>query len=195
LYVEDIEVAERPYFFAEANNLDSISYDGKVSIDNKSTFNSLLAKIVEKSDKTVIVLGSYQGANEAELIRVKKKLQQMGYDAHLFKDLSTFPDKNLSGSVATAMRLAGFCVMVDRDPSGHIDEYRLAEKQRTILARLVPERGGSTWMIGGSELVDINYIKSFEFDIEPQERLEDAIEWANCIASERRETYGQHYDF
>lgn len=93
------------------------------------------------------------------------------------------------------MRLVGFCVMVDREASGHIDEYRLAEKQRTILARLVPEDGGSTRMIGGSEHVDVNYIRSFEFDLKPQERIEDATKWAEEMLNKRKDVYSDEYEW
>jgi hypothetical protein len=93
------------------------------------------------------------------------------------------------------MRLAGVCVMIDREASGHIDEYRLTEKQRTILARLTPEDGGSTRMIGGAELVDVNYIKSFEFNIRPQEVLDEAVEWATEVMKERKSEYSDHYDW
>mgnify|MGYP006275673987 CR=1 FL=1 len=175
--------------------LTGISYDGKLAIDEASEFDSLIGKLIQRLDDTVLVLGSYKGANKPELIRVKEKLQKMGYDAHLYEDLPDFPDQNLSGSVATTMRLAGFCIMVDREASGHIDEYRIAEKQRTILARLVPEKGGSTRMIGGSELVDVNYIKSFRFNLEPQESLEDAVEWAVDLLDRRKEAYTDHYDW
>jgi hypothetical protein len=168
---------------------------GIIETDREQTFESVLDELVETVENTVLVLGSYDGANKAEILDVKEELEGRGYDAHLFEELPEFPDKDLSGNVATAMRMVGFCIMVDRDPSGHIDEYRVADKQRTILARLTPEDGGSTRMIGGAELVDVNHIRSFEFDVRPQEKLDEAIDWAEEILAERKEAYSDHYDW
>ena len=192
LYVEGVEYKQGQPPNRGLTELDEVSYEGEISLKDKSTFDAILGKVIQQVDDTVLVLGSYEGANETELIDVKEELQDLGYEAHLFKDLPDFPGQNLSGSVATAMRLVGFCVMVDREASGHIDEYRLAEKQRTILARLVPENGGST---RGSEHVDVNYIKSFEFDLRPQERIEDATEWAEEIIDKRKEVYSDEYEW
>jgi hypothetical protein len=140
-------------------------------------------------------LGSHHGANKPELFDIRDELVDRGYDAHLFEDLPEFADKDLSSNVATAMRMVGFCVMIDREASGHIDEYRIADKQRTILARLTPNDSGSTRMIGGAELVDVNHIRSFEFDVRPQEKLDEAIEWAKELRQEREEAYDDHYDW
>ncbi|QLH79814.1 N-6 DNA methylase [Halosimplex rubrum] len=194
-YIPAVEPTAIPGLNRELRKVDSTSYEGKVNLPAEPEFSDILGKVMEVSENSVYVLGSYTGAREAELIDIKQELEEMGYDAHLDKDLPDFPSQDLSGSVATTMRLAGFCIMVDREASGHIDEYRLAEKQRTVLARLTPKDGGSTKMIGGAELVDVNYIKSFEFDLRPQERLEDAVSWAQQMVEKRRAEYSKHYDW
>ena len=194
-YIQGVQQTTSPGLGRELQKIDSTSYTGAVSLPDEPEFNDILGKMMEISENTVYVLGSYTGANLAELIDIKNELEEMGYDAHLDEDLPDFPTQDLSGSVATTMRLAGFCVMIDREASGHIDEYRLAEKQRTILARLTPEDGGSTRMIGGAELVDVNYIKSFEFNIRPQEVLDEAVEWATEVMKERKSEYSDHYDW
>jgi hypothetical protein len=194
-YIQGVQQTTSPGLERELQKVDSASYTGAVSLPDEPGFNDILGKMMEISENTVYVLGSYNGANLAELLDIKNELEEMGYDAHLDEDLPDFPTQDLSGSVATTMRLAGFCVMIDREASGHIDEYRLAEKQRTILARLTPEDGGSTRMIGGAELVDVNYIKSFEFNIRPQEVLDEAVEWATEVMKERKSEYSDHYDW
>jgi len=194
-YIQGVEKTTSPGLGRELQKVDSASYKGTVSLPEDPEFSDILGKVMEVGENTVYVLGSYTGANLAELLDVKNELEEMGYDAHLDKDLPDFPTQDLSGSVATTMRLAGFCVMIDREASGHIDEYRLAEKQRTILARLTPEDGGSTRMIGGAELVDVNHIKSFEFNIRPQEVLDEAVEWAIEIMEERKSEYSNHYNW
>ena len=180
---------------ASVRELREMTNSGILDVGDETTFETALDQLIETVENTVLVLGSYRGANKAELLDIKDELSEQGYDAHLFEDLPEFPDKDLSGNVATAMRMAGFCVMVDREASGHIDEYRIAEKQRSILARLTPEDGGSTRMIGGSELVDVNYIRSFNFDVRPQEKLGEAITWAEEMLTKRREAYEDHYEW
>jgi len=180
---------------ASVRELREMTNSGILDINDGTTFETALDQLIETVENTVLVLGSYRGANKAELLDIKEELSEQGYDAHLFEDLPEFPDKDLSGNVATAMRMVGFCIMVDREASGHIDEYRIAEKQRTILARLTPEDGGATRMIGGSELVDVNYIRSFNFDVRPQEKLDDSITWAEEMLSKRREAYENHYEW
>ncbi|MDS0243407.1 type I restriction-modification system subunit M [Haloferax sp. S2CR25-2] len=194
-YVDGVDFREGQALNRGLSKLDEVSYDGQLNLKANSTFDAILGRVIQKLDNTVLVLGSYEGAHKAELVRVKRALEERGYEAHLFEDLPDFPGQDLSGSVATAMRLVGFCVMVDRQASGHIDEYRLAEKQRTILARLVSNGGGSTRMIGGSEHVDVNYIKTFEFGLEPKEVLDEAVDWANQLQEKREQVYGDLYEW
>ncbi|RQG98294.1 type I restriction-modification system subunit M [Natrarchaeobius oligotrophus] len=194
-YVDGVDFREGQALNRGLSKLDEVSYDGQLNLKANSTFDAILGRVIQKLDNTVLVLGNYEGAHKAELVRVKRALEERGYEAHLFEDLPDFPGQDLSGSVATAMRLVGFCVMVDRQASGHIDEYRLAEKQRTILARLVSNEGGSTRMIGGSEHVDVNYIKTFEFGLYPQEVLDEAVDWADQMQEKREQVYSDLYEW
>jgi hypothetical protein len=180
---------------ASVRELQEMVGTGMLDVEDDPNFVSALDQLVETVANTVLVLGSHHGANKPELFDIRDELVDRGYDAHLFEDLPEFADKDLSSNVATAMRMVGFCVMIDREASGHIDEYRIADKQRTILARLTPNDSGSTRMIGGAELVDVNHIRSFEFDVRPQEKLDEAIEWAKELRQEREEAYDDHYDW
>jgi hypothetical protein len=43
------------------------------------------------------------------------------------------------------------------------------------------------------EKVNINHIEAFEFNDDPSEVLEEAVEWASGYAQERRETFDKEY--
>jgi type I restriction enzyme M protein len=162
---------------------------------NEPSFAQRLSDLITASDNAVYVLGKYGGATEAELLDVRNELRDKGYEAYIDRDLEDFPTQDLSGSVTTTMRLAKFCVMVDREASGHLNEYQLAQLNRTVLARLTPEDGGSSRMIGTAEMIDVNYIEEFEFEIRPQERLSEAVDWAEGMVSKRRREYTEMYDW
>jgi type I restriction-modification system DNA methylase subunit len=159
------------------------------------SFAQRLSDLITSADNAVYVLGKYGGATEAELLDVRNELRDKGYEAYIDRDLEDFPTQDLSGSVTTTMRLAKFCVMVDREASGHLNEYQLAQLNRTVLARLTPEDGGSSQMIGSAEMIDVNYIQEFEFEIRPQERLSEAVDWAEEMVSKRRKKYNEMYDW
>ncbi|GGK79443.1 class I SAM-dependent DNA methyltransferase [Haloarcula sebkhae] len=159
------------------------------------SFAQRLSDLITASDNAVYVLGKYGGATEAELLDVRNELRDKGYEAYIDRDLEDFPTQDLSGSVTTTMRLAKFCVMVDREASGHLNEYQLAQLNRTVLARLTPEDGGSSRMIGTAEMIDVNYIEEFEFEVRPQERLSEAVDWAEEMVSKRRQKYTEMYDW
>lgn len=157
------------------------------------TLESALNNILENIDNSIMVLGSYDGKHEQELEEVKAELSRQGYDVNTALDLPSRGSKSLEQNIATYMLLSRFSIVVDRDPSGHISEYEIARRQRNVLARLVPEDSGSTFMIGGEEGVNSRNIKAFEFKYSPTEVLQDAIQWAENLIEERRETYEDYY--
>lgn len=180
---------------ASVDELREMASADVVHIDDTAALDSVFNQILESVHRNVLVLGSYQGANEAELITLKDEIEAYGYSAFLVNELPDIPSNDLEQKVATAMRMVGFCIMVDREASGHIDEYEIAKKQRALTARLTPEDGGSTRMIGSSEIVDINHIRAFEFEMRPEEVLHEAIEWSEEMLEERQRAYNEHYEW
>lgn len=154
-----------------------------------------LEEIIENIDNSVMVLGMFRGPYKNELIDLTDLLEEKGYDANTAEDLPEYGEKTLTQNVAIYMMLSRFSIMVDRDASGHTVEYETAKRQGDILARLIPKDDArqSTFMIGGAEDVDLNHIRAFEFENRPQERLDDAIEWAEGIVEERHEAYQNRY--
>lgn len=173
------EIAESGYIDLSESTIDDLS--------------SALDDIISNIENSVLVLGSFDGRHQEELDELKTRLRTKGYDANTAEDLPSHSDRSLRQNVAIYMMLSQFSVMVDREPSGHLNEYEIAREQGNILARLVPEEGGSTFMIGGEEQININNIKSFEFKYSPTEVLDEATEWAEEQVKERREAFEEEY--
>jgi len=148
----------------------------------------LLAK-----ESGVIVLGHDSGRDLAEMERVSERLRSMEYDARLIREMVDIPTMSNEEKVRLWTMAARFSVMIDRTPSGHIAEHVFAQGQRTILAVLRPHGTGSTYMIGDAGLVDVNYVKVFEFDYYPEDVLEEAVKWAETHALARQQAYASAY--
>jgi hypothetical protein len=86
-----------------------------------------------------------------------------------------------------------FSIMVDIDPSGHIQEHEILKQRRTILALIRRRESRSTFMFGEESLVDINYIRVFEFDETPLEVVQDAVTWAEDFAAARVAAYREAF--
>lgn len=162
-------------------------------LKDENSFESMLNSFISNIDEHVLVLGSYEDDKKDELERLRDELKKREYDASLSEELPEEQHKSLEQNVATQMQLSSFCIIVDRDPSGHLVEYELAKRLRVITAVLAPEDSRSTYMIGAEEIIDVNYIQTFEFREDPIEVLDDATKWAEQTLEERMNAYQQRY--
>jgi len=154
---------------------------------------SALEQIITFIEKSVMVLGSYSGASKTELEQVQKELESKGYDANIAEELPDDSKKKLRQNIATQIMLSRFCIMVDKEPSGHINEYEIAREQDAVLARLTPEDGGSTQMI--REDSDRNHIKTFKYHSDPSECIMKAVDWAEEYVDDREKKNLQKWDW
>lgn len=83
-YVDGVDLREGQALNRGLSKLDEVSYDGQLNLKANSTFDAILGRVIQKLDNTVLVLGNYEGAHKAELVRVKRALEERGYEAHLF---------------------------------------------------------------------------------------------------------------
>jgi hypothetical protein len=144
-------------------------------------------------ESTVIVLGKYTNPELQELIEVRDFLKGRGYKAALIKEIIEVPMMSNEEKLRSWAVAARFCVMIDREPSGHIFEYGILKEQRCISAFLRPEGIGSTYMIGDAHLTDLNYIRNFIFKTSPLEVMDAAIEWSEGLIEARTNAYNQYY--
>lgn len=194
--IEDIR-EERESLREQIENLREMGKAGYLEAPHSQVEDliSALEEIIDSIDNSVMILGNFQGPYKNELEDLAGFVKDRGYDANTAEDLPEYGEKSVEQNVAVYMMLSKFSIMVDRNPSGHTVEYETAKRQRNVLARLIPEDSSSqsTYMIGGAEDVDLNHIRAFEFEDRPQERLDDAIEWAERIVKERCEAYQDRY--
>ncbi|MCK4478183.1 zinc finger-like domain-containing protein [Candidatus Bathyarchaeota archaeon] len=147
-----------------------------------------------RKEKSVIVFGKDSVPDTlAELEQVRDYLKGKGYDAYLLRELPEHPAMSIEQKVKLWSLASRFCVMIDRQPSGHLVEYPYLESVGAILALLRPKKGGSTYMIGDSRVKGIRHIETFHFDETPFEVMEKVIDWAESLVQEQIKGYEKVY--
>lgn len=194
IHKDDINNSLIIQHFIEKNIMEILSYEH--SSETGDFYEALAGRVssFELNKKSgIVVLGKDSGPDLLELIQVKDYLRGKGYNAELIKGLPEIPMMSNEEKVRLWTLSSRFCIMIDRDPAGHIAEYQILKSQRTILAFLRPVGVGSTYMIGDDELTDLNFIKTFEFEQAPLEVIDDVIDWAEKFVSERMKKYENFY--
>jgi hypothetical protein len=149
--------------------------------------------IISRLDDSSIVLGSYDGAElENELEMVRDHLCSQKYNAYLIKDLPGHPSQSIEQKVKLWSSSSKFCVLIDRDPSGHLVEFSDISSEEVPLAVLRQKDEGSSYMIAHKHFTN-KYVELFEFHDTPLEVIDDAIEWADNLTSEMTEKYNNIY--
>ena len=134
-------------------------------------------------ERSVIVFGKDSDSKMLpELLRVRDCLIAKDYDAYLLRDLPEHPSMSLEEKVKLWSLASRFCVMIDREPSGHLVEYSYLKSVGAILAVLRPKGRGSTYMIEAERSPDI---KIFEFKSSPLEKLDTVLTWAEEMVEEK----------
>ena len=160
------------------------------ALDDGGDFGALaeaLDTVLETIDSTVLLLGT--GTDE-EMAELRSRLEESGYDAKVASALPGAGDGLPEEHAGTYMMLSKFSILVDRDASARLTEYETAKAHHNVLARLVPSdvERQETHLLGGHD-EDADYIRSFEFDDDPGDVFGEAIEWAERVVEDRRESY------
>ena len=141
-------------------------------------------------EKSVVVLGKHTPL----LRRIRDELRTLEYNAFLVKGQPDLPEQTPEEKVKLYTLMSKFAVMEDSLASGHIAEFEYCKNNRVVLVILRQEGKCSTWMIGDAPLVDINYIKSFEYT---QRNLHDVLveasKWAESFIQRRVNSYKKHF--
>lgn len=77
----------------------------------------------------VIILGKDEGPTLVELVTTKNYISSKGYNTDLIKELPELPMMSNDEKVRMWTISARFCIMVDREASGHIKEYEILKQQ------------------------------------------------------------------
>jgi hypothetical protein len=140
-------------------------------------------------ENTVIILGSYRFKDELNKVR-----------DYLFKNynyvtlVETLPEVPFIGPYAKStfwMEQGRFCILIDRGPSGHLNEYEHAKRfpEKVILAYLYPRDSGyATTLVEDAIICELKNIRFFEFvEEELFKKINEAVDWAEGVIK-RRET-------
>lgn len=139
---------------------------------------------------SVIVLGK----DTPLLRRIRDELRTLNYNSFLVKEQPDLPDQSPEEKVKLYTLMSKFAVMEDSFASGHLAEFEYCKNNRVILALLRQEGKGSTWMIGDAPIVDINYIKIFEYSEKNlHDVLIEASQWAESFIQRRADAYKAYY--
>jgi hypothetical protein len=139
--------------------------------------------ILVSKERSVIVFGKYSNPEMLrELHKVRDYLIAKAYDAYLLRELPEHPSMALEEKVKLWALASRFCVMIDREPSGHLVEYPYLKSVGTTFAVLRPKGKGSTSMIERERSPDI---KVFEFNRSPLEKLDNVMTWAEKMVKEK----------
>lgn len=142
---------------------------------------------------SVIVLGAYDdGKFERELENVRDQLQLDDYQASLIKDLEGHPARSITHKVKMYSLSSRFCVMVDREASGHLVEYSELMDEEIPIALLRKQGSGSTRMIG-HERVTNDFVELFEFEESPIECLPDVYDWVDDFLNQLEREYKNEF--
>jgi len=181
---------ERENLRAHVETLRGLAASGYLdALEDGSGFAELagaLDTVLETIDNTVLLLGT---GTDAEMADLQGRLRERGYDATVADDLPGADEQLPEEHAATYMMVSKFSILVDRDASARLTEYETAKAHHNVLARLVPsgvER--DTHLLGGHD-EDAEYIRSFVFEDDPGEVFEEAVEWAESVVEDRRESY------
>lgn len=139
---------------------------------------------------SVVVLGK----DTPLLRRIRDELRTLDYNSFLVKEQLDLPDQSPEEKVKLCTLMAKFAVMEDSIASGHIAEFEYCKDNRVVLALLRQKGKGSTWMIGDAQLVDVNYIRSFEYsERNLHDVLIEASGWAEDFKKKRAYAYKQYF--
>jgi len=146
--------------------------------------------IHQLKNNSVVVLGK----DTPLLRRIRDELGTLKYNAFLVKEQPDLPDQSPEEKVKLYTLMSKFGVMEDSVASGHIAEFEYCKNNRVVLVILRKEGKGSTWMIGDAPLVDINYIRSFEYTERSLHHvLVEASKWAEAFIQRRVDSYKKYF--
>jgi hypothetical protein len=140
----------------------------------------------------ILILGKDTDAFFIELLDIRAALIRNGYkNATLLKLINDVPSQSLSQKVKMWGLGCKFTIIVDRKPSGHLNEFEMLKNQDTIIVILREKNNQSTFMMEKNP--QNNLIKIFEYNNSPLETLYETVKWAEDIAKFNEDYYNKTY--
>lgn len=126
------------------------------------------------------------------LRRIQHYLYKKGYDAILVKDLPDIEEHFVETKVELLGAMCKYIICENSTVSGHIDELKICQINRYIIAILRKDGEGATWMQSDYG-IDNLFIKEFVYKEYPEEVLDKASQWAERMLLKRRKSLEKCY--
>lgn len=140
--------------------------------------------ITKFKERTVLLLGDYDGGGLERLNKMAEVLSLREYDPIMIKDFPDQPVQDLSQKVATIGSLARFVIVDDSTKSGHLVEVQLCRQHNWITVLLRHGGKGASWMTAGASITS-NVILEQEYnETNLAESLAKAVQWAEGKVSQ-----------
>ena len=162
-------------------------------LETKKEKFDMVVDLEEGLQKNVIILGKDTEPEIHDLIKIQNYLKTKNYNALLIKQIPDIDVHSNEEKVRLWVMLSKFVVMYDTNPSGHIFEYSIVRDSTRITAILRKKNTGSTFMIGDHGILGHDFMKTFEFNQDPVEPLDDAIKWAERSSAKRAKEFNEKY--
>lgn len=159
---------------------------GSTAGNRFQTINALARLHQVSKERSVIVLGSYRPDLLRDLESVRDSIDPRKYSPVLISQIQDFPSASNRDKVHFWSAAARFCIVVDDQPSGHIDELNILQNNRTITAILRPRGRSSSQMLDSDPSQYYPFMRSFAYEKSPLEALSPALNWAEAKAHEPR---------
>lgn len=137
-------------------------------------------------ERSVLVLGGYRPDLLRDLESVRDSIDPRKYSPVLISQIQDLPSASNRDKVRFWSAAARFCVVIDDQPSGHIDELNILQDNRTITAILRPRGRSSSQMLDSDPSQYYLFMRSFAYERSPLEALSPALSWAEAKARETR---------
>jgi len=178
-----------------------IIYMASTCHDSNPEFGPTVQKYIKVGDmvhqlkeNSVVVLGKDTSPEVDVLRRIRDELRTINYNAFLVREEKDIPCQSPEEKVKLLTLMSKFTVMEDSTASGHIAEFEYCKNNRVPLVLLRKKGKGSTWMIGDAELVDVNFIRTFEYSEDHlHEVLVEATKWAEEFIHRRADAYQGYF--
>ncbi len=149
--------------------------------------------IARCKNKTILVLGKYDGAGRLRLETIKRTVANLGYTPFLLDEVPDNMYQDLDQKVTTLGNMSRFIVIDDTAQSGHIAELKICETNKWVTA-ILRKNGRSSSAMTASPTIFSTVMEAFAYDpdnISPS--VENSVRWAENKLTELKRTFDSTY--
>ena len=156
-------------------------------VDTSWSFTDFLSSLKAPIEKNVLLLGSYKLDDDFK--KLKKELDELGYNGFLLKDSPDLPIQSNIEKLVSAILCSYFVIVVDKEASGHIAELDELLRLRWRPVIIVREKNEpTTAFLEDSLLTDPNFRVAILAEIS-KHTLIPHIKWARDLIDKKVDSF------